>query len=126
MSENASKKKCGNCERMKHGSIVHQAPHSTFDFDMVCKDCISEYLKTGEWPVKKDLEQYLDWLAPTMREDYFACEMLGQTRAKRAENRGVDPTTVTENVQRAYSRLKEIAAEQSQDGDLPPSGAVQE
>lgn len=62
-------------------------------------------------------EQYLDWLNPTMRADYVACEIQGETHADRAEARGVTQPTVSSNVKRAKRRLGEIAAERGGDRD---------
>lgn len=60
-------------------------------------------------------EQYLDWLTPTMKADYIACEVDGKTRAERARERDVRPATVSATVNRAKRRLQEIAEEQGVD-----------
>lgn len=61
-------------------------------------------------------EQYLSWLSPTMRKDYIACEIGGQSRADRARDRGVDPATVSKNVTRAKRRLEEIVDDDHSSG----------
>lgn len=60
-------------------------------------------------------EQFLDWLTPTMKADYIACEVDGKTRAERASERGVEPATVSASISRAKRRLQEIADDQGVD-----------
>lgn len=60
----------------------------------------------------EDCEEFLHWLTPTMRGDYEAIFLEGKTRAERAEERGVEPPTVHQNVKRAARRLREIATDQ--------------
>lgn len=57
------------------------------------------------------IEQYLEWLAPRQRDDYRACEIEGLSQEEQAEERGVDPATISMNVQGAKRRLRSILEE---------------
>jgi hypothetical protein len=105
--------RCDHCDRLRHKSIIFSTDAERFDFNAVCHTCAEYYFEHGVWPVIGEKEEYLDWLTPTMREDYIACELEGETRAERARERGVKPETVTEMVQRAHRRLQEIWAERN-------------
>jgi hypothetical protein len=60
--------------------------------------------------------EYREWLTPTptAREDFRRTEIDGLTRAERAEERGVEPATVSANVRTAKDRLRAIAEDRGE------------
>jgi len=59
-------------------------------------------------------EEYSEWLTPIAREDFRRTEIVGLTRAERADERNVEPATVSANIRTVKDRLREIAEDRGE------------
>lgn len=70
--------------------------------------------KHGIGPESPEIN-YLDWLSPVQQEDISAVVLGSKSVNEQADERGVNPTTVSTNISKGFERLKQIHAQETRE-----------